>query len=63
MPKHIKCCALDTNCVIEVLNKIILILILLLCVLLLPLRRHDVDNAIQMSMMEEYILLFNAAQL
>ena len=38
MPKH-KGCSLDTNCVIEVLNKIILILSL--CVLLPPsLRRH-----------------------
>ena len=59
MPKH-KGCSLDTNCVIEVLNKIILILSL--CVLLPPsLRRHDIDVAVQMSMMEEHIS--NAAQL
>ena len=59
MPKP-KGCSLDTNCVIEVLNKIILILSL--CVLLPPsLRRHDIDVAVQMSMMEEHIS--NAAQL
>ena len=59
MPKH-KGCSLDTNCVIEVLNKIILILSL--CVLLPPsLRRHDIDVAVQMSMMEEHIS--NVAQL